>query len=96
MKRFFQIFFGILLVIAGIVMLFTPGQGILAIVAGIMLISPYHGRRVVWRICCAWKSFKRWRYSFHFKRTIKRSVLLKRARVLSKKLQQKFKSQILK
>lgn len=84
-KRCLQIFFGSLLVLLGIVMIFTPGQGLIAIVGGVMLISPYHGRRLVWHIRCAWRKCKRWFYSFRFKRTIKRRII-QRIRRLKKRI----------
>lgn len=84
-KRCFQIIGGIILILAGLVMLVTPGQGILSIVAGVFLISPYHGRRLVWRIKRGWKRLKCWWFSWQFKRVIKRKVL-KKARALRKKI----------
>lgn len=77
MKRAFQIFFGGLLIVIGVLALATPGPGILIIVIGITLISPYHGRRIVWRIRCGWRWLKSWYYSFRFRRTEKRSKFLK-------------------
>ena len=48
-KRLLQIIIGFVLVLAGIVMLFTPGQGLLTIALGVLLISPYHGHKIfVW------------------------------------------------
>ena len=48
-KRLLQIIFGLILIVAGIVMLVTPGQGLLTIALGILLISPDHGHKVfVW------------------------------------------------
>jgi transaldolase len=73
-KKIWQISLGVVLVLVGIVMLFTPGQGILAIVAGIVLISPYHGRRVIWRLKLLWKWVKQKWYSFFHTRVIKSKV----------------------
>jgi len=74
-KRFTEIACGSALVLVGIVMLFTPGQGILTIVAGVTLISPYHGRRLVWWLLQLWKKAKIKLYSLKYKRVIKRKTL---------------------
>ncbi|MFH0776199.1 MAG: PGPGW domain-containing protein [Patescibacteria group bacterium] len=78
LKRFGEIALGVILILAGIIMLFTPGQGILAIVAGIFLISPYHGRRIVWRLKELWKTLKRKWYARKFRRVIKHKIFLKK------------------
>jgi hypothetical protein len=76
--RFFEIIGGIALIIVGLVMLITPGSGIVAIIAGIMLISPYHGRRVIWWLKKKfWRGVKSWWYSWRFKRVIKRKIIKK-------------------
>jgi len=76
-RRFFEIIGGGFLILAGIVMLATPGSGILAIVTGIMLISPYHGRRILWWGKQLWRRIKSWWYSWRFKRVIKGKILRK-------------------
>lgn len=45
--RGMEIIIGLALIIAGLVMLFTPGQGLLFIALGILLISPYHGKKAL-------------------------------------------------
>ncbi len=85
-KRYAEIVIGTLLVILGVILIFTPGQGTLVIIAGVMLVSPYHGRRLVWWIKQLWKRTKGWWYSWRFKRVIK-SKIIKRARKLKKKLE---------
>lgn len=88
-KRFLEIVGGSLLVLAGVVMLATPGTGILAIVAGVMLISPHHGRRIIWWLKQFWRGLKGWWYSFRFKRVVKRKILQRahkfRGRISQKK-----------
>ncbi len=88
-KRFLEIAGGSLLVLAGVVMLVTPGMGILAIVAGVMLISPHHGRRLVWWLKQFWRGAKGWWYSFRFKRTVKHSKFVKKARAFKNKIKPK-------
>ncbi|MBU1089349.1 PGPGW domain-containing protein [Patescibacteria group bacterium] len=88
-KRFFEIAGGSLLILAGILMLFTPGMGILAILAGVMLISPHHGRRLVWWGKQLWRGVKGWWYSFRFKRTIRHSKFMEKARALKNKIKLK-------
>ncbi len=86
LKRFLEIAGGSLLVFTGILMLFTFGPGILAIVAGVMLISPHHGRRLVWWLRQFWRGLKGWWYSFWFKRTVKHSKFVKKARAFKNKI----------
>ncbi len=88
-KRFLEITGGSLLVFLGVAMFFTPGSGILAIVAGIMLISPHHGRRVIWWGKQLWRGTKGWWYSWRFKRTVKHSKFVKTARKLKNKIKSK-------
>ncbi|MFA6458478.1 MAG: PGPGW domain-containing protein [Patescibacteria group bacterium] len=71
-QRFLEITGGVILILLGVVMLVTPGQGILAIVGGIFLISPQHGRRLIWHLGKVWKRVKTWLFSWRFKRTVKR------------------------
>lgn len=80
LKRIGEITIGVLLVLLGVVMIFTPGQGSIVIVIGIMFISPYHGRRVLWRLKMLWKRTKTWWYSWRYKRTVKRVAYLKKKR----------------
>ncbi|MCF7836438.1 PGPGW domain-containing protein [Candidatus Gracilibacteria bacterium] len=87
-KRFFEIVGGGFLILAGIVMLVTPGQGVLAIVAGIFLISPQHGKRVVWWGRQLWRGVKGWWFSWRFKRVIRRRIF-QRAEKLKKKFSKK-------
>ncbi len=84
LRRFLEIIGGGILLFAGIIMLVTPGQGILAIIAGIFLISPRHGRRVVWHLRQIWKRVKMWWFSWKFKRTVKRKNFRKAKRIKSK------------
>ncbi|MFH0834019.1 MAG: PGPGW domain-containing protein [Patescibacteria group bacterium] len=77
-KRILEITGGVLLILLGIVMLFTPGQGIFAIVAGVVLVSPYHGRRLIWRLKEFWKLLKRKWYARKYRRVIKRKIFLKK------------------
>lgn len=87
-QRFLEITGGILLILLGIVMLVTPGQGILAIIGGIFLISPQHGRRLIWHLGKIWKRVKMWWFSWQFKRTIKRKIF-KKAKRLKRKIKLK-------
>lgn len=84
-KRLLEIIGGIALILAGIIMLVTPGQGVLAIVGGVFLISPQHGRRLVWHLGKIWKRVKTWFFSWRFKRTTKRRNFVK-SRKLKRKL----------
>jgi UPF0716 family protein affecting phage T7 exclusion len=84
-KKIWQISLGVVLIVAGIIMLVTPGQGILAIVAGIVLVSPYHGRRVIWNLKQLWKWVKQKWYSFRYPRVIQ-SKIWQKMRKLKKTL----------
>ncbi|MCF7845660.1 MAG: hypothetical protein K9L85_00295 [Candidatus Peribacteraceae bacterium] len=84
LKRILEITGGALLILIGIVMIFTPGQGLLAIIGGVFLISPQHGRRLVWYIKKAWKRVKMFWYSWRFKRVVKRKILIKAKRLKQK------------
>lgn len=69
-KRLLQIIIGTLLILPGIVMLFTPGPGVPFIVLGVMLVSPHHGHKVFVRIEKIWWEFvdylpKDWQKKIH-------------------------------
>lgn len=69
-KRLSQIIIGIVLILAGIIMLFTPGPGVPAIIFGVMLISPYHGHKIfIWLEKIWWKFVehlpKKWQKKIH-------------------------------
>lgn len=49
-KRTIEIIVGTILILAGVIMLFTPGPGIATIIGGIILVSPHHGKRVIYYI----------------------------------------------
>jgi hypothetical protein len=86
--RFLEIAGGIALIVIGVVMLVTPGSGVIAIIAGITLISPQHGKRVIWWVKKFWRSAKSWWYSWKFKRVIRRKIF-KKALALEKKFKLK-------
>jgi sulfite exporter TauE/SafE len=60
-KRWFEIIAGILLIILGILLSlpFIPGPGFVIIFAGIMLISPHHGKKILKRIQGWWKKWRK-------------------------------------
>ncbi len=66
LKRGFEVAFGVLLVLLGMVLLVTPGPGIVVMVAGVMFVSPQHGRRLIYWLLCLWKWVKaQWYRHFH-------------------------------
>jgi hypothetical protein len=46
-QRMVMIIGGIALLIGGVILLFLPGPGVVLIGAGIFLISPHHGRKLL-------------------------------------------------
>jgi len=85
-KRIIEITGGSILIIIGIVLIFIPiFTGAPILIAGIFLISPYHGRRIVWHLGKIWKRIKMFWYSWKFKRTVKRKIF-RRAKMLKRKI----------
>ncbi len=76
LKRWFEIIFGVLLIVLGVVMLVTPGPGTATIIAGLMFVSPQHGKRVIWWLNCLWK----WLKAQWYRRIYGRSRVFKRKR----------------
>lgn len=61
-KRWLQIIGGILLILLGIAGLVLPFlQGFLFIFAGIMLISPTHGKKILYKGKRFWEKIKKWK-----------------------------------
>lgn len=60
-KRTAQIILGSIIILIGIAGLFLPFlQGILLIIIGINIISPYHGQRILKHIKNVWDKTKKW------------------------------------
>jgi hypothetical protein len=52
--RSIEIALGVTFLVSGVVMLFTPGQGILFIIFGVLLFSPYHGKKLLKHVQNGW------------------------------------------
>jgi UPF0716 family protein affecting phage T7 exclusion len=95
-KTFFrslEILIGIILIIVGIVMLITPGQGLLAIAIGIFLISPHHGKKIIAHAEKLWWRFEK-KLSAKFRKKFTRHIpknWAQKFHKLNKKFHQKFK-----
>jgi hypothetical protein len=64
----FKNIFGVMLVLAGVVMLFLPGQGIITLLIGISLVSLPGKHKLVLKIVSqktVWHSLNRFRAKFH-------------------------------
>jgi hypothetical protein len=59
-NRPLEIFVGVLLTILGLILMIpgVPLPGTPVLLAGIMFVSPQHGRRLIWWLVCTWKWFK--------------------------------------
>lgn len=74
LKRTLEIVFGIVLILVGIFLSlpFVPGPGIPVIFFGVLLVSPYHGRRLFWRARLVIKWLKEhyyaWRHGYRSKK----------------------------
>lgn len=68
LRRLLEIIGGSVLIFAGILFALplVPLPGIPLIVAGVLLVSPYHGRRLAWWFVIAWKwALQKWHEYYH-------------------------------
>jgi hypothetical protein len=74
--RLLEIVGGSVLIIAGVIFSIplVPLPGIPLIVAGVLLVSPYHGRRLAWWFVIAWKWVnQKWHEYYHNRKAHPRS-----------------------
>jgi hypothetical protein len=46
-------------------MFVTPGPGIAVVIAGVMLVSPQHGRRLIWYLAQVWRRAKAYYHKYY-------------------------------